>query len=101
MGGETYDLRNPIEAMANFNPYLEAFGKGIMGTGVQLDKMTTADKLRALEEIWADLQRNPEDVPAPAWHGDVLRAREAREKEGVSQFGGWTEAKARIRERTK
>ena len=27
-----------------------------------------------MEEIWADLQRNPEDVPAPAWHGDVLRA---------------------------
>ena len=72
-----------------------------METSVPLDKMTTADKLRAMEEIWADLQRHPEDVPAPAWHGDVLRAREAREKEGISQFREWTDAKARIRERTK
>ncbi|MFO7783157.1 MAG: addiction module protein [Thermodesulfobacteriota bacterium] len=72
-----------------------------METGVPLDKMTTADKLRAMEEIWADLQRNPEDIPAPAWHGDVLRSREAQEKEGISRFEEWTDAKARIRERAK
>jgi len=72
-----------------------------METGLPLDKMTTADKLRAMEEIWADLQRNPEDIPSPAWHGDVLRAREAREKEGISRFGKWNDAKVRIRERTR
>jgi len=72
-----------------------------MQVAIPLEKMTTADKLRALEDIWTDLQRAPEDVPSPAWHGDVLRAREDRVREGTSQFGGWADAKRRIRKRTR
>ena len=68
---------------------------------IPLDKMTRLDKLRALERIWVDLQRKPDDVPSPSWHDDVLQAREARVKEGSSQFLGWSEAKSRIRDRTK
>jgi hypothetical protein len=71
-----------------------------MQVAIPLDKMTVADKLRALEEIWSDLQRTPEDVPSPAWHADVLSARDSRVREGTSHFGDWTEAKRRIRERT-
>jgi hypothetical protein len=66
-----------------------------------LDKMSIPDKLRALEDIWSDLQKTPELVPSPSWHGDVLAARETRLREGRSLYGDWTEAKARIRERTK
>ncbi len=72
-----------------------------MQLAIPLDTMTTVDKLKALEEIWSDLQRTPEDVPSPAWHADVLRAREDRVREGSSQFVGWTEAKRRIREQTR
>jgi len=68
---------------------------------IPLDKMTTADKLRAMERIWDDLQRKPEDVPSPAWHADVLRAREKQVKEQSSQFVDWTEAKRKIRDRTR
>ena len=68
---------------------------------IPLDNMTTLDKLRTIERIWDDLQRKPEDVPSPSWHGDVLREREGRIKEGCSHFSEWTEAKDRIRERTK
>jgi len=67
---------------------------------IPLEKMTTADKLKALEEIWSDLQRTPDEVPSPAWHADVLRAREARVKEGSSEFQDWPTAKRRIREQT-
>ncbi len=71
-----------------------------MQVAIPLDKMTTADKLKALEEIWSDLQRTPDDVPSPAWHADVLRARDARVKEGSSRFEDWPAAKRRIREQT-
>ncbi|MBL7220163.1 MAG: addiction module protein [Phycisphaerae bacterium] len=71
-----------------------------MQLAIPLEKMTTADKLKALEEIWSDLQRTPDEVPSPAWHADVLRAREARVKEGSSQFQDWPTAKRRIREQT-
>jgi hypothetical protein len=66
---------------------------------IQLNKMTISDKLRALEDIWDDLQRTPEEIPSPAWHADVLRARKKRIREGKSQFNDWPEAKCRIRER--
>lgn len=67
---------------------------------IPLDEMTTAEKLRAIEEIWADLQRRPEALPAPGWHGDVLTAREHRIREGLSRFSEWGAAKARVRGKT-
>lgn len=72
-----------------------------MGTLIPLDKMTVSDKLRALEEIWDDLQRTPENVPPPSWHADVLKAREKRAREGTSKFADWNEAKRAIRDREK
>jgi len=71
-----------------------------MATVLPLDKMTVTDKLRALEEIWTDLLRAPEDVPSPAWHGDVLQAREERAREGASKLVDWSDAKRRIRDKT-
>ena len=68
---------------------------------LNLDTMTVADKLQAMEAIWADLLRSAEQVPSPAWHGDVLRAREARVREGKSHYTDWTEVKRRTREQIK
>jgi len=64
---------------------------------IPLDRMSTSDKLRALEKIWDDLQRTPGAVPSPSWHADVLREREKEYKEGSSGFTDWPEAKKRIR----
>lgn len=72
-----------------------------MEVKIPLDKMTTLEKLRALERIWDDLQRTPEDIPSPSWHADVLQAREKRVEEESSQFVDWTEAKRKIRDRSR
>lgn len=66
-----------------------------------LSKMTTVEKLKAMEEIWSDLQRTPDEVPSPSWHADVLRAREGRVQEGSAEFEDWNNAKRKIREQTK
>ena len=65
---------------------------------IPLDRMSTSDKLRALEKIWDDLQRTPGAVPSPSWHADVLREREKEFKKGSSGFTDWPEAKERIRD---
>jgi hypothetical protein len=70
-----------------------------MRATIPLDKMSATDKLQAIEEIWADLSRVSADVPSPAWHADVLRARERRIADGSSRFLGIAEAKAAVRER--
>jgi hypothetical protein len=72
-----------------------------MGLALRLDKMTVRDKLQALEEIWDDLCRSAKAIPSPSWHADVLRAREKRIRQGTSRFTEWTEAKQKIRRRTR
>ena len=72
-----------------------------MAGTIPLSKMTVADKLRAIEEIWDDLLRTAKEIPSPSWHGDVLRAREGRVRKGASRYGEWREAKRRIRERSR
>ena len=72
-----------------------------MHIALPLEQMTAADKLQAIEEIWADLADAPEDVPSPSWHADVLRAREKRIADGTSRFLDVEEAKQAVRERLK
>lgn len=70
-----------------------------MTTALPLERMSTQDKLRALEEIWADLSRNPASVPVPDWHRDVLLEREMRVETGSTVFYEWAEVKRRLRDR--
>ncbi len=65
-----------------------------------LDQMTVEEKLEVMEEIWADLCRKPDDVPSPAWHGEVLADREAALERGEEEILDWDEAKARLRKET-
>lgn len=64
-----------------------------------LDKMTTAEKLRVMETIWADLSRNEADIESPGWHGDVLREREAKYLSGEEKPVDWEIAKKELRNR--
>ncbi|VFM96338.1 MAG: Putative addiction module component [Candidatus Kentron sp. G] len=73
-----------------------------MHLAIPLETMTTTDKLRAIEEIWADLAREsnanePENIPSPSWHADVLCAREQRIADGASRFLDIAEAKRAVR----
>ena len=70
-----------------------------MSTDISLDKMTVAEKLALMERLWADLSRQPEDVPSPQWHGDVLAQRMAAVRDGRTDFVDWDDAKRRLRER--
>jgi len=78
--------------------YFPDVGAKPMTMTLDLDTMTIADKLQAMEVIWDDLLRSAEQVPSPAWHGDVLHARELRVREGKACYADWAEAKRRIRE---
>ena len=65
-----------------------------------LDKMTTEEKLLALEEIWEDLCRTSENIPSPAWHVSVLEERQQRVEDGSAAFIDWARAKQNIRDAT-
>jgi putative addiction module component (TIGR02574 family) len=70
-----------------------------MDIGPLLDKLTVAEKLRAMERLWDDLTRAQADVPSPAWHRDVLEARERRLAAGQERVLAWEKAKEDLRSR--
>ena len=72
-----------------------------MAITLPLDQMTTEEKLRAMEALWADLTRRPEEFESPAWHEAVLREREERIKLGQETFIDWQAAKQELRDRQK
>ena len=59
--------------------------------------MSRADKLRAMETLWADLSRDEAEIGSPAWHGAVLRQTEQLVRDGKAKFSDWPTAKRRIR----
>ena len=69
-----------------------------MNISLPLDKMTSSDKIAVMEKLWEDLCRDPESVPSPTWHKDVLEAREKEIKEGKAKFTSFDQAKERIRD---
>ena len=63
-----------------------------MTVDLPLAQMTVADKLLAMELLWADLSKDPAQVLSPAWHGDVLRSRREQVLQGEARFQGWDAA---------
>ncbi len=63
-----------------------------------IEQMSIEDKLRAMEELWDDLCKRADYVPSPAWHYDLLQAREQTVTVGEASFEDWDVAKIRIRE---
>ncbi|MCO6458179.1 MAG: addiction module protein [Pirellulaceae bacterium] len=67
-----------------------------MSHNLALDQMTVAERLAALEAIWASLCRNPVDVISPGWHEEVLAERRRRLASGATTLSDWCEAKERL-----
>ena len=72
-----------------------------MEVTLPLEKMTIAEKLRVMETLWTDLTRGAEQFESPEWHGEVLRERAARVKQGEESFMDWETAKSQLRNRVK
>lgn len=68
-----------------------------MQTTLPLDKMSTEEKIQAMESIWDDLCKNEDSFQSPLWHGDILLEREEKLKKGSNQFVDWEKAKKNIR----
>jgi len=67
-----------------------------MSIDVPVDSMSVAEKLQVLEQVWASLRKDGDDLPSPEWHGAVLRERSARLKSGEATVSDWDEARKRF-----
>ena len=68
----------------------------VMAVTLPINRMSREDKLRAMEELWADLSQDEAETDSPAWHGEVLRETEKLVRQGKAKFSDWRDAKRRI-----
>jgi hypothetical protein len=67
---------------------------------LNLGEMTIEEKLKAMEMLWDDICRSVPDFSSPSWHGNVLKEREQRIRDGKEKFLDWDQAKEDIRDST-
>ncbi len=67
--------------------------------GISIVGLTTSEKLNLMERLWVDLSKNPSDIPASQWHGEVLAKRLKAVEDGDVEFVDWVDAKRRLQQR--
>ena len=72
-----------------------------MPTTLPVSRMSTSDKLLAMEQLWASLTTDNKPLKLPLWHKKALLETEQKVQAGKEEFIDWDEAKKSLRRRTK
>jgi hypothetical protein len=66
-----------------------------MALQISTESLSTAEKLEAIELLWASLLANEEAVPSPAWHQAVIQQRLERHAQAQAPevLHTWSEAR--------
>lgn len=66
-----------------------------------ISTMTIAEKLAAMEQLWASLQPDADSMAPPEWHGKILAERQKRIDNGATSFSTLDEVRKRLESRDK
>jgi len=64
-----------------------------------IDRMSTGEKLMAMEALWDSLCRDETQIPVPDWQKELLDERQRQVAGGEAKFADWETVKIRIRDR--
>lgn len=65
----------------------------------ELRKLPSAEKLRIIETLWADLAGDEDAFESPAWHEEELKKTEADFADRRIEALDWEDAKMELRKR--
>ena len=68
-----------------------------MAVDLPLTQMSLEDKVQAMELLWGELSKTPEQVVSPAWHGEELHSRHQQIQDGTASFQNWVSAIADLK----
>ena len=63
---------------------------------LDINKMTTEEKIGTMELLWDDICQNVPNLTSPSWHEDILKNREEKVKQGKDEFIDWEIARKDI-----
>jgi hypothetical protein len=66
-------------------------------TTTEIKKMSTIERLRAMEELWDVLCHEDKEIESPAWHRGILEDRKEKIQTGEAEFISIEELKTSIR----
>ncbi|MDB6028562.1 MAG: putative addiction module component [Verrucomicrobiales bacterium] len=67
---------------------------------LEIDRMTLAERLQAMELLWRSMAHAPEKLESPAWHKTVLQKRLAKVTAGKGEFLTISQLKKRLAKRS-
>ncbi len=70
-----------------------------MQNTIEIKQLTTEEKIRMMEALWADLSIDEDQIESPDWHNDTLKETAARFTKGLERSVDWDEAKKELRKR--
>lgn len=63
-------------------------------TITEIKKMSTIERLQAMEELWNSLCHEENGIESPEWHGDILELRRKKIEKGKAGFISLEDLKA-------
>jgi len=67
---------------------------------LEIERMTFAERLQAMELLWRSLSAEPDKLESPAWHKQILERRLAKVEAGKGEFLTLAKLKKRLAKRT-
>ncbi len=61
---------------------------------IEIKKMSTIERLQAMEALWDSLMDEESEIESPQWHGDILEERKRKIENGKAEFISLEELKA-------
>lgn len=62
-----------------------------------IERMSVAERLQAMDQLWDSLNGCGDEIPSPEWHRDVLTERKARAQRGEAKFLTLDQLRSRLR----
>jgi putative addiction module component (TIGR02574 family) len=65
----------------------------------EIERMSFAERLKTMEQLWRSIAAEPEKLESPAWHKTIIKKRLAKIEAGEGEFLTLAQLKKRLRKR--
>jgi putative addiction module component (TIGR02574 family) len=77
-----------------FGTVIVSIRKGVKMNTIEIKKMSTIERLQAMEALWDSLMDEESEIESPQWHRDIIEERKRKIENGKAEFISLEELKA-------
>jgi putative addiction module component (TIGR02574 family) len=69
-----------------FGIVIVSIRKGVKMNTIEIKKMSTIERLQAMEALWDSLMDEESEIESPQWHRDIIEERKRKIENGKAEF---------------